>query len=277
MPHLAMGAVCLMALAATPNRAAQAQEIKRESRYTKNKGAIPFAALTPSGGQLFYGTTLANTDNNFGGIYSFNRNTGVINLLDTFTSSNGSVPYAVLTPAGGGLYFGTTYSGGAQDLGGVFAFHSSTGTITLQDSFNRANGAIPYSALTPAGGTLFYGTTHEGGADDLGGIFAFDSSTGRISLQASFNGSNGARFLAALTAGDGELYYGTTTLGGEENLGVIYSFNPVPGPFPLMGVGAALGWSKRLRRGLLADPGNTVMARTVGREQRHPAGERDGR
>jgi uncharacterized repeat protein (TIGR03803 family) len=418
--NLAMGAACVVAMAAAPDMGAQAQGIKLESSFTKNKGAIPFAALTPSGGQLFYGTTISNAANNYGGVYTFTSSTGAINLIDTFTSTNGSVPFAVLTPAGGGVYYGTTYSGGAQDLGGVFAFNSSTGAITLKDSFTGTNGASPYSALTPAGGNLFYGTTYEGGADDLGGVFAFDSSTGLISLQASFTGSNGAnplagltagpggvfygttghggasglgavfafnsatgeislqdsfngangdtphapltaaggdlyygttifggsdgfgtvysfnratgsitlkdsftqsngatpyaaltpaegglfygttyaggadnlgtvyafnsltgaislkdsfrgsngaRPLAALTAGEGGLYYGTTTLGGVENLGAIYSFNPVPGPLPLMGVGAALGWSKRLRRRLRACPGGAELAKNAGEEQ----------
>ena len=75
--------------------------------------------------------------------------------------------------------------------------------ITLQGSFDGAiNGSGPYAALTAAGNGFFYGTTPNGGANNQGAIFAFDS---------------GVR-------------------------------DPVPGPLPLMGAGAAFGWSRRLRR-----------------------------
>ncbi len=76
-----------------------------------------------------------------------------------------------------------------------------------------------------------------------------------ITLQDSFTGSNGAYPDAALTAAGNGLYYGSTTFGGANDLGAIFSFdsgirgsNPVPGPLPIVGIGAAFGWSRQLRR-----------------------------
>jgi uncharacterized repeat protein (TIGR03803 family) len=76
-----------------------------------------------------------------------------------------------------------------------------------------------------------------------------------ITFQGSFNGTNGRNPVSALTAAGNGLYYGTTRFGGANGGGTIFAFdsgvrssNPVPGPLPLMGAGAAFGWSRRLRR-----------------------------
>ena len=231
LSNLAIGSLCALAVGATPGFAVQG--ITLESSFTTSNGSIPFAALTPAGGEIYYGTTVSDAANNFGGVYKFKSTTGAITLLDSFDSTNGSVPFAALTAAGGGLYYGTTYSGGASDLGGVFAFDSSTGAITLEDSFTGPNGANPYAALTPAGGGLYYGTTYSGGSHDLGGVFAFNSTTGAITLKDSFTGSNGGNSLAPLTEGEGGLYYGTTGHGGANDIGGVFAFDSTTGTITL--------------------------------------------
>jgi uncharacterized repeat protein (TIGR03803 family) len=85
-------------------------------------------------------------------VFEFNSTTGLITLKDSFTGTNGSNPFAALTAAGGGLYYGTTTSGGANGKGGVFEFNTTTGLITLKDSFTGTNGSNPRAALTAAGG-----------------------------------------------------------------------------------------------------------------------------
>ena len=77
-----------------------------------------------------------------------------------------------------------------------------------------------------------------------------------ITLESSFTNANGSLPVAALKAAGGGLYYGTTVYGGAAGLGAIYSFTPgsngpsaaVPAPLPMMGAGAALSGSRRLRR-----------------------------
>ena len=127
--------------------------------------------------------------------------------------------------------------------------------ITLLSNFTSVEGQNPQAALTAAGNGIYYGTTVAGGANNIGAIFAFDPVTGDITLQDSFTGFNGngeSPFAGLTSAGNG-LYYGTTSQGGTTNRGTIYAFDsgvrdPVPGPLPLMGAGAAFGWSRRLRR-----------------------------
>ena len=224
-----------------------------------SNGANPEAELTAAGNGLYYGTTVRGGANNTGAIFAFDSATGSITLQNSFAAggSNGAAPYAALTPAANGLYYGTTEQGGAGFSGVIFSFDPATGAITVQNSFDfdGSEGAGPNAALIAAGNGLFYGTTAAGGANFKGAVFAFDSATGSISLQGSFDGSNGEAPKAALTPAGNGLYYGTTVFGGAYNTGAIFAFdsgvrdsNPVPGPLPLMGAGAAFGWSRRLRR-----------------------------
>lgn len=222
------------------------------SSFTGANGRAPYAALTAAGGGLYYGTTYTGGANNVGGVYEFNSNTNSITLLDSFTGANGAFPYAALTAAGGGLYYGTTYFGGANLAGTVFEFNSNTGLITLLDSFTGPNGANPFAALTAVGDGLYYGTTVSGGDSSFGGIFEFNSITNSITLLDSFTGVNGMNPNASLTAAGENLYFSTTFNGGAQDYGAIYAFNTratsVPGPLPFMGAGAAFGWSRQLRR-----------------------------
>jgi uncharacterized repeat protein (TIGR03803 family) len=199
-----------------------------------SNGATPEATLTAAGNGLFYGTTTSGGANGDGAIFSFDSTTGSITLIDSFTGSNGNAPFAALTPAGNGLYYGTTVIGGASGKGAIFSFDSATGSITLQDSFIGSNGDSPFfGALTPAENGLYYGTTVVGGANNLGAIFAFDLASGSITLQGSFNGSNGANPYSALTAAGNGLFYGTTAGGGTNNIGAIFSFDSSTGTITL--------------------------------------------
>jgi len=231
--------------------------ITLKDSFNSSNGANPFAALTAAGNGLYYGTTYGGGANGDGAIFAFDSATGLITLKASFASdgSNGANPIAALTAAGNGLYYGTTTGGGANGIGAIFEFDSATGLITLKDSFNSSNGDTPYAALTAAGNGLYYGTTYGGGANGDGSIFEFDSATGLITLKDSFNSSNGANPYAALTAAGNGLYYGTTIAGGTNGNGSIFAFdsgvrdsNPVPGPLPVIGIGAAFGWSRQLRR-----------------------------
>ena len=205
-------------------------------------GAFPSAALTAADRiGLYYGTTATGGEYGQGAIYAFDSITGSISLKGSFTdTTNGAIPFAALTAAGNGLYYGTTYGGGANGQGAIYAFDSVTGSISLKGSFtdntDKTNGASPSAGLTAAGHGLYYGTTLYGGEYGQGAIYAFDSANPNpatsISLKGSFTGNtNGAIPFAGLTAADHGLYYGTTYRGGANDQGAIYAFdsaNPNP-------------------------------------------------
>ena len=209
----------------------------RQAFFTGANGAYPAAALTAADRiGLYYGTTATGGEYGQGAIYAFDSITGSISLKGSFTgNTNGAIPFAGLTAADHGLYYGTTYRGGANDQGAIYAFDSANPnpatSISLKGSFtDTTNGAIPFAALTAAGNGLYYGTTYGGGANGQGAIYAFDSANPNpaksISLKGSFKDStNGAFPSAALTAAGNGLYYGTTENGGEYGQGAIYAFD----------------------------------------------------
>ena len=182
-----------------------------------------------------------------------------ITLKGSFDGANGYGPYAALTSAGNGKFYGTTFinlNGSDVGSGVIFEYDpSGSGSITLKGSFDGANGAGPYAALTSAGNGKFYGTTGGGGVNNAGAILEFDpSGSGSITLKGSYDGTNGRYPFAALTSAGNGKFYGTTAGGGVNGFGAIFEFDPgadsapAPGPLPLMGAGAAFGWSRRLRR-----------------------------
>ncbi|MCP9883690.1 hypothetical protein KBY97_00925 [Synechococcus sp. ATX 2A4] len=214
-------------------------------------GSTPSAALIEGTGGLFYGTTERGGTHNSGTVFSFDSNSNTIASIVSFVGANGESPSAALTPGSAGLFYGTTRRGGSDNEGTVFSFDSNSNTITSLVSFNSDNGESPSAALTPGSGGLFYGTTDQGGANDFGSIFSFDSNSNTITSLVSFDGANGESTEAALTAGPADIFYGTTNLGGANNEGTLYTLQ-VPGPLPIFGAGMAFGWSRKLRRRIKA-------------------------
>jgi uncharacterized repeat protein (TIGR03803 family) len=98
-------------------------------------------------------------------------------------------------------------------------------------SFMKSSGAKPQAGLTPVG-TLFYGTTREGGAHDLGTIFELTRSGRERALYSLKGGDDGAS-PRGLVAAYGALY-GIAEYGGTENNGAIFKFDPSSGKFEVI-------------------------------------------
>jgi uncharacterized repeat protein (TIGR03803 family) len=128
-------------------------------------GSEPFSGLINVNGTL-YGTTFSGgksgCQNDFGcGVVYSITTSGSEKVLYRFKGgSDGGNPLASLVEVNGTLY-GTTYGGGAQDLGTIFSISTSGGEQVLH-SFAGSDGAQPMADLTDVNGTL-YGTTNSGG------------------------------------------------------------------------------------------------------------------
>ena len=144
-------------------------------------------------------------------------------------SGDGANPQAGLLDVEGTLY-GTTESGGPNGYGTVFAIAPS-GTETVLHYFGASSedGTFPQAGLINVKGTL-YGTTFQGGAHDLGTVFAITPSgteTVLYSFMGKCNGSctDAAYPLAGLLDVNGTLY-GTTQEGGAGNYGTVFTITP---------------------------------------------------
>jgi uncharacterized repeat protein (TIGR03803 family) len=216
--HFALAGIGSLGIAIfTQQTVLAAPTLTFKGSFNRANGANPLAALTPAGnGRTFYGTTSEGGVYGIGAFFEFDPSGGgSITLKGSFNRAIGAYPYAALTPAGNGTtFYGTTALGGVNDSGAIFEFDpSGSGSITPKGSFNSANGANPYAALTPAGnGTTFYGTTARGGVNGYGAIFEFDpSGSGSITLKGSFDTDCSFPYAALTPAGNGTKFYGTTS------------------------------------------------------------------
>jgi uncharacterized repeat protein (TIGR03803 family) len=209
-------------------------------------GANPFAGLVSVKGS-FYGVTYGNklgTCAN-GTVYEVSS-AGKERVLYCFKGMpDGAQPVGNLIAVNGSLY-GTTFNGGAHNLGSVFAITPAGKEHVVYSFAGGKDGTNPGAGLTVVNGEL-YGTTIDAGGAETGNGTVFKVSTsGKESVLYTFKGfpTDGESPYAGLTLANGTLY-GTTETGGANRYGtafsittsgkekVLYSFKgPGDGSFP---------------------------------------------
>ncbi|HTA22347.1 MAG TPA: choice-of-anchor tandem repeat GloVer-containing protein [Terriglobales bacterium] len=149
-------------------------------------GSGPLSGLVQATDGNFYGTAFEGGNSNCGGIGCGTvfkiTPTGALTTLYTFCSQlncvDGSAPYAYLSQATDGNFYGTTSSGGTDrvDCPGQFAGCGTVfqitqgGTLTTLHSFSISDGANPRGGLMQATNGTLYGTTSYGGQPNCLGI-----------------------------------------------------------------------------------------------------------
>jgi len=188
-------------------------------------GVNPYAPLVTDMRGNFYGTTIDGGDDNCGTIFKIDS-VGNFTKLYSFSTAleDGYKPYAALTWGNDGALYGTTYSGGNDNLGTIFKINPDGKGYTILYSFTNTatSGANPYAALVKGADGNFYGTTYSGGSANLGTVFKI-TPTGEFTQLYSFKGRTmGANPYAGLIQGDDNNFYGTTVFGGANNLGTVF-------------------------------------------------------
>jgi uncharacterized repeat protein (TIGR03803 family) len=137
-----------------------------------------------------------------------------LQVVHSFDETTGAFPQGKLLLASDGNLYGTTFSGGTDNLGTIFRI-TTEGVLTSIASFNGTNGSAPLAGLVQAKDGLFYGTASGGGTNDSGSGTLFKMlANGTIVHLLTFDYQNGSNPRSALTLGaDGRLY-GTTFEGG---------------------------------------------------------------
>lgn len=151
-----------------------------------------------------------------------------LTTLHSFNGSDGSQPYGPLIQASDGNLYGTTYAGGHSSIGTTFRISTSGAFLSLY-SFGRTSrtaGYQPYGGLIQARNGSLYGTTYDGGVDDVGTVFQM-SLSGAVTTLASFDNSpqGGQPYGTLIQATNGKLY-GTTTQGGSSGAGTVFEVAP---------------------------------------------------
>jgi uncharacterized repeat protein (TIGR03803 family) len=88
-----------------------------------------------------------------------------VNVIASFNGSNGNQPDFDITLDNSGNIFGTTRTGGSENLGTIYEVAVGTSEITTLANFNGANGANPSGQLAIDGQGNLFGTTALGGPD----------------------------------------------------------------------------------------------------------------
>ncbi len=213
----------------------------------KDRGAFPVGNLIKGTDGLFYGTTYSGGINDLGTVFKV-TSAGVITTLADFAggtlgNARGANPTAGLVQdltASPLTFYGTTTHGGVNDQGTIFKIIVNEDTVTVTSfDFSPTTARDPEASLIKARDGLFYGTTAQGGTatppdSPLGTVYSFNSTTGTISLIHTFTGTDavagpdGAAPYAEVIQGLGAdtALYGTTSSGGANGVGTIFSVTP---------------------------------------------------
>jgi len=194
-------------------------------------GDEPFAGVVRRGDELF-GTTRGSGSFN-GSVFRIGS-TGDFTNLHGFLGyiaggGDGAHPEAALVEGNDGNLYGTTYNGGAYDVGTIYRI-DALGNYTIVHSFGGArdpdyDGASPRAALVLGDDGALYGTTSVLGPTQpsvsSGTVFRYVPGVPGVTTLHAFHGSDGSGPDTTLVKLDGFLC-GTTPSGGAHNAGTVF-------------------------------------------------------
>jgi len=192
--------------------------------FTGVDGNQPYSDLFQAQDNNFYGTTAYGGYFGLGNIFRIST-AGIFSNLVSFDGVTGSNPTGAFVQDSSGNMYNTAEMGGFYGLGTVYQLTPSK-QLRVWVDFDGATGSEPSAGLTMDAQGNLYGTTFAGGPYDAGEVFKiYPDGTGYVIYQFT-GGDDGGSPLGAMALGaDGNLY-GTTTVGGQFDLGSIFVITP---------------------------------------------------
>jgi uncharacterized repeat protein (TIGR03803 family) len=216
---------------AIPGKGGYAQNYFYPFHNGPNDGATPNAGVTLDAAGDVFGTTTFGGSAGKGAVFRFKPNASGFSesLIYSFLGTkqqDGAHPYSQLLIDSAGNLYGTTAGGGSAACSGgcgiVFKLTLGKGgkyTETVLHAFARnKDGHNPDSGLIADTTGALYGTTTFGGTSNFGTVFKLTPSQSTYTESILYNfagGADGAQPMAALTAGNNGVIYGTTYNGGN--------------------------------------------------------------
>lgn len=175
-------------------------------------GANPFAGLIQGSDGALYGTTRSGM--NGGVIFKVMPDGSSYQILHSFSpaSSDGSQPYGGLLLGRDGALYGTTRQGGtgSPGQGVVFRIQQDGSGYQILHDFNLAasDGGYSVAGLLQDREGALYGTTANGGSNNVGTIFRMEPNGNNYSVLWNFvpAGGDGSNALALVEGTNGVLY-----------------------------------------------------------------------
>jgi uncharacterized repeat protein (TIGR03803 family) len=134
----------------------------------------------------------------------------------------GKLPYGQLMEASDGLLYGTTYAGGASNLGTVFRIAKDGSGFSVLRSFSDPN--FLYGGVVEGTNGVLYGTAAGGGSHSGGAVFAINKDGSGFLVVHNFDpgSADGAAPVNGLIRAKDGMLYGTCSKGGNTNLGTVF-------------------------------------------------------
>ncbi len=207
-------------------------------------GVTPYDSLVMDKEGNLYGTTHEGGPNNAGTVFKLSAEGGGAwseTVLYGFggAPNDGSLPYAGLIMDKEGNLYGTTYSGGANNVGTVFelsppAKKGGAWTETVLYGLRGVpnDGSFPYAGLVMDKSGNLYGTTEQGGASGFGTVFelsppaANGAWTETVLYSFGSQSGDGVNPWDSLIMDKKGNLYGTTTGGGAYVYGEVFKLTP---------------------------------------------------
>jgi uncharacterized repeat protein (TIGR03803 family) len=215
-----------------------------DGRFPAGEGLMDATLLAGSDGNL-YGNTWAGGSDDKGTLFKMNL-LGNLTTLHSFTGptpdlplgnpADGAFPAGGLVEGSDGNFYGTTTVGGTATVGTAFKMDQS-GTVSTLHSFtgyvvggmvNPPDGSVPNGSLIQANDGNFYGTTILGGINQVFGTVFKMNSLGVETIVYTFLGHTDTSLdgsfpeASIIEVGNGQ-FYGTTTGGGTNDSGTVFS------------------------------------------------------
>jgi uncharacterized repeat protein (TIGR03803 family) len=261
--------ITLVVFAGRPERATAATLTTLYSFLGGSDGGQPQAALVQGTDSNLYGTTFAGGLNGLGAVFTINAE-GTLTTLYSFTGNqgggvDGEQPQAALVQGIDGNFYGTTSAGGllSSGAGTVFTI-TPQGALTILYRFSgTSDGAQPRGALVQGSDSNFYGTTFGGGMNGLGVVFKMPPAGTPTPIWQFTGMADGSGPMAGLVQGTNGNFYGTTSTGGANGAGTVFTITPSGTLTALYNfTGGADGANPQ--GGLVLGPGNRFFGTTVG-------------
>ncbi|MEI6849452.1 MAG: choice-of-anchor tandem repeat GloVer-containing protein, partial [archaeon] len=201
--------------------------------FDGTNGSNPLGALTLGTDGKYYGVTYGGGANSVGVIFQYDSAINTYTKKIDLSTANGSVGIGSLILANDGKFYGMTRSGGVNNLGVIFQYDFATNTYTKKIDLSTANGNNTYESLgslTLGTDGKLYGMTTDGGASTCGGskcgaLFQYDPATNIYTKKVDFDFTKGRTPMGSLTLGSDGKFYGMTSAGGANSVGVIFQYD----------------------------------------------------
>ena len=201
-----------------------------------NDGEMPYAGIVFDQAGNLYGTTYEAGVGNFGTAFQLTCGAGECtdNVLHSFTNGgDGGSPIGGLIFDQSGNLYGTGSDGGTGGDGAVFELSPSgdSWTFSVLYNFTSPIGAQcgPWARLVMDATGNLYGTTYCDGVHGHGNIFELSPSGSGWTYKDLYDftgGSDGGSPISNVVIGANGNLYGTTSVGGAQNVGVVWELTP---------------------------------------------------